>query len=61
MLMVKNHQKFRSGCLVHEFSFTDTFDDSNHGCSAAILEKISLWLLPFFMAWLGLLIAIMKR
>ena len=25
VLVAKNHQKVRSGCLVHEFSFTDIF------------------------------------
>ena len=25
VLVAKNHQKFRSRCLVHEFSFTDIF------------------------------------
>ena len=25
VLVAKNHQKIRSGCLVHEFSFTDIF------------------------------------
>ena len=49
-LLAKNHQKFRSGFLVHEFSFTDIFNNINHGCRAAILKKNSLWLLPFFMA-----------
>ena len=50
VLVAKNHQKFRSNCLVHEFSFTDIFIDINHGYSSAILKKNSLWLLPFFMA-----------
>ena len=52
--MTKNHQKIRSRCLVHEFSFTDIFNDSNHGYRAAILKKNSclrfiwLWLLFFY-------------
>ena len=48
-LVAKNHQKIRSRCLVHEFSFTDIFDNSNDGYRAATLKKNSLWLLPFYM------------
>ena len=40
----------RSRCLVHEFPFTDIFNDINHGYRAAILKKSSLWLLPSYMA-----------
>ena len=50
VLVAKNHRKFRSGCLVHEFSFTDFFNDINHGYRAAIIEKKYPWLLPFYMA-----------
>ena len=39
VLVTKDHQKFRSGSLVHEFSFKE---------GAAILKKNYLWLLPFF-------------
>ena len=49
VLVTKNHQKIRSRCLVHEFSFTDIFNDINHGYRAAILKKNSSWLLPFCM------------
>ena len=45
----KNHRNIRSRCLVHEFSFTDIFNDINHGYRAAILKKNFLWLLPFYM------------
>ena len=31
VFVTKNHQKIRSRCLVHEFSFRDTFNDINHG------------------------------
>ena len=47
--LFKNHWKIRSRCLVHEFSFTDIFNDINHGYRAPILKKNSLWLLPFYM------------
>ena len=50
VLVAKNHQKIRSRCLVHEFSFTDMINDINHGHRLAILKKNSLWLLPFYMA-----------
>ena len=50
MLVVNNRQKIRSRCLVHEFSFTDIFNNINHGYRAAILNKNSLWLFPFYMA-----------
>ena len=49
VLVTKNHQKIRSRCLVHEFSFTDIFNDINHGYRAAILKKNSSWLLLFCM------------
>ena len=44
----KNHQIIRSRCLIDEFSFTDIFNDINHGHRAAILKKKNLWLLPFY-------------
>ena len=47
--VTKNHRNIRSRCLVHEFSFTDIFNDINHGYRAAILKKNSLWLLPLYM------------
>ena len=50
VLVAKNHQKIRSRCLVHELSFTDIFNDINHGYRAALLKKDSLWLLPFYKA-----------
>ena len=50
VLMAKNHQKIRSKCLVHEFFFTDIFNDVNHGYRAALLKKNALWLVPFYMA-----------
>ena len=50
MLVAKNHQKIRSRCLVHEFSFTDIFNNINYSYSTAILKKSSLWLLPSNMA-----------
>ena len=45
MVVDKNHQKIRSRCLAHEFSFTDIFNDINHGYKGALLKKNSLWLL----------------
>ena len=39
--VTKNHRNIRSRCLVHEFSFTDIFNDINHGYRAAILKKNS--------------------
>ena len=50
VLMVKNHQKIRSRCLIYEFSFTDIFKHINHGFRATILMKNYSWLLPFYMA-----------
>ena len=49
MFVDKNHQKIRSRCLAHEFSFTDIFNDINHGQNAALLRKNSLWLLSVYM------------
>ena len=57
--VTKNHWNIQSRCLVHEFTFTDIFNDINHGYRAAILKKNYLWLLPFYMVWL--LISIIKR
>ena len=50
MPVTKNHQIIRSTCLIDEFSFTDIFNDINHGHRVAILKKKILWLLPFYMA-----------
>ena len=55
----KNHRNIRSRCLVHEFSFTDIFNDINHGYRAAILKKSLCGC--FHYTWLWLLISIMKR
>ena len=49
VLVTKNRRNIRSTYLVHEFSFTDIFNDINYGYRAAILKKNSLWLLPFYM------------
>ena len=49
MLVAKNHQKIRSRCSVHEFSFTDIFNNINHGYKAALLKKNYLWLLSLYM------------
>ena len=49
MLVAKNYQKIRSRCLLHEFSFTDIFNNVNYGNKAALLKKKSLWLLQFYM------------
>ena len=49
VFVANNHQKIRSMCLVHEFSFTDIFNDINHGHRAVLLKKNYLWLLPFYM------------
>ena len=38
VLVAKKYQKIRSRCLVHEFSFTDIFNDINHDYRAAILK-----------------------
>ena len=43
--MAKNHRNIWLRCLIHEFCFTDVFNDYR----AAILKKNSLWLLPFYM------------
>ena len=37
--MTNNHQKVRSTCLVHEFFFTDIFNNITHGPRAVILKK----------------------
>ena len=47
--VTKNYRNIRWRCLVHEFFFTDFFNDINHGCRAAILKKNYLWLVPFHM------------
>ena len=48
--VTKNHQNKQSRSLVHEFPFTDIFNDINHGHRAASLKKNSLWLLPLYIA-----------
>ena len=48
--VTKNRQSNRSRCLVHDFSFTDIFNDINHGHRAVRLKKNSLYLLLFCMA-----------
>ena len=45
--------------LINECSFTDHFEDINHGYREVILKKSSAWLLLFI--WLWLLMSIMKR
>ena len=47
--VTENHRNIRSRCLVHEFSFTDIFNDINNGYRAAISKKNVLYLLPFYM------------
>ena len=49
ILVDKNHQKIRSRCFAHGFSFTDFFNDINHGYKAALLKKNFLWLLSIYM------------
>ena len=46
--VTRNHQNIRSRCLIQEFSFTEIFNNINHGYRAAILKKMSLWMLPFY-------------
>ena len=53
-LVAKNHQKFRSSCLVHEFSFTDIFNEINHGRKILCGCFRSLWL------WLLITIAVIN-
>ena len=48
--VIKNHPNIRSRRLVHEFSFTNIFNDIIHGYRAATLKKNYLWLSPFFVA-----------
>ena len=42
VFVVKNHLKFWSICLLHEFFFTDIFDNIIQGYRAAIWKKNSL-------------------
>ena len=49
-IVAKNHQKIRSRCFFDKIHFTDIFNDIYHDYRVAILTKISLWLLPFYMA-----------
>ena len=59
VLVAKNQQNIRLRCFVHEFCFTDIFNDINHGYRVALLKKILFGCVRFI--WLWLLIAIMKR
>ena len=45
----KNQRNIQSRCLVNEFSFTDIFNNINHGYREVISKKNYLWLLPFYM------------
>ena len=47
--VTRNHQNIRSRGLIQEFSFTEIFNNINHGYRAAIFKKMSLWMLPFYM------------
>ena len=58
--VTKNLQNIQSRQLVHEFFFTDIFNDINHGYRAAILKKNYSWLHPFYIA-VWLLISMIKR
>ena len=57
VLLAKNHQKIRSRCLVHEFFFTDIFNDINHGYRAAFLKKSFCGCFRFIWLWLVIAIA----
>ena len=48
-IVAKNHQKIWLRCFFDKIHFTDIFNDIYHDYRAAILTKISLWLLPFYM------------
>ena len=52
VLVVKNHQKIQSRCLVQEFFFTNVFNDINHGYRTAILKLILCGC--FWFIWLQL-------
>ena len=41
MFVDKNHQKIRSRCLAHEFSFKDIFNDINHGYKAGRIGLVT--------------------
>ena len=41
VLMAENNQKIQSRCLDYKFSFTDVFNDINHGYTETILKKSS--------------------
>ena len=49
MLVDENHHKIQSRCLAHEFSFTDFFNDINHGYKAAFSKRNYLGLLSIYM------------
>ena len=59
VFVAMNHLKIWLRCSVHEFSFTDIFNDINHVYRAALLMKNVCGCFRFL--WLWLLIAIMKR
>ena len=52
----KNHRNIRSRCLVHEFSFTDIFNDFN-----IVAKQLKILCGCFHFIWLWLIISIMKR
>ena len=60
VFVTKNHQKIRSRHLVHEFSFTDIFNNTNHEYRADILRNDSMILCGYF-CFIQLLISILKR
>ena len=55
--VTRNHHNIRSRSLIPEFSFTETSNDNNLGCRAAILKNFRY----FCFIWWWLLIFIMKR
>ena len=60
VLLAKNHRDIQTRCLVYEFSFTDVFNDINHGYRATILKK-KFFFGCFHFIWLWLFISIMRR
>ena len=53
VLVTKNHQKIRSSLKILNFTNFPSqifFNDINQGYRAALLQKNSLWLIPFYMA-----------
>ena len=59
MLVTKNHQKFRSRCLVHEFPSQIFFNDINLDTEQQYWRKIICGCFRF--TWMWLFISIMKR